>query len=1827
MSQFIDFIASYIKREAKAAAERQLDDYTRCFFVGPPREQLDALFDALTEGEKGLILEVAGVETEFPVYLLDQEVNDPVQAKFAAVCTPNYLTTVRNFSKLMLALSDNSSPIATLGSATKPLGIPSAASEFDDWCATPLVSKIIDYYLEQNFTQAGKVKERAGDLIRKSLAEAWDRDSRSREKLNVWRLMKRFYDFRPVGVDSHVALSAALGYPNCSSSDFGLKVHSSLPQKLAEYFESHGLATGFEELSGQADDDIKKYINDYQASVSAKRILDAVEYAREPYESYFPEAIIESSLPNWWLGLTLDQLMPLLEDSPQPRDRLLELNLLNTVGYSVKGMPSLVETDVELVVCAHESLQDEVEVELKSSNGNAQFVSLVKGSISSEETFSHGVSDIPEHSRFLRYRGSAEGFRDATHKVIALDNYKPGLVVLCRTAKKATQFKLNKRPKGSKKSAKPQYECDIQLSGIGMQQLDLFVSEGVSFSGPALGYSISSEHDDGGAIERPIHKISARHFNCLIESDEECHYDLVINHPDPNAVRRFRIHLTADAEEPQGARSEFDRLVAAHRASATKAYSNAKVDTTTTRLSSLEEWSIEDPLSYIPLVLGPDLLNEWRKPDWPEFPTLSGLPMPVDPRPAQDLFKAPDRFVEARIKLFAFLRGEEGEPVQPVSALHLHEFLGQEEFEGALREYLDSYLIWLQSDYEDAVWADIICILHRQHGVNALEALPYVILMSPLHPIRLAWQCGAQKILQDALVKHERCPAASMFDPAAFPDCLMLPCRTATGSASREVFASVRCSSDYWGVLWSVKQMDKLVSNDAMNSIFGPDFGISIDGLSSGFSSQQTERVLEEITRLVSARSTIRIGISSEGVGSSSCNDGIERWCYANLGNENDPWYSSGPRGLIVEDNRKKSLHPESSALASLVSNTDGAVKWFTEHGDGKRPAKDLSVLAHLGTMNHEFTVQRVRSAIDASALARWRVRKQLPGQGTTFIAESRIGEPPIGLDSGAIEGKILLCVDELERRCSEVMDSYVFAPNIAVLASVVSKSRFTALSSSSIDAACFFGSTENAYLWDYELPNYSRRAGENSGYYLLATESEGMVTAVRSALSLISGNEEFDDSHISSLLKEISRRGMPTLKRLTGGGSMSLGEVGMLVAMRLLQSEFEESPKCKGILPVVTESGNLNLVIPADPFRAHFDDLRHAIDFDSGERPDILSVNICFASGTPVSARLTPIEVKARGALMPAAERQSALGQASNFAALLAKIREKSTDSKLWGLAWRSLIATLLDYAFRVYGQLDEFMQSEDWAMRHSEVLRALASTDLELEICETGRLIVIDDTNHSCPLDVDGDEFNETVNISHKDALKILSPDGSEIVTSIVSKLYEWSMSCEQSEVVHDSEPIDLQVESGSDQAATDDQETVDDNSEAANAAENIQVDNPSDEKPTAKKEAEPAVEDESDSGICFNVGHTIGGFSEEPVEFFPGNTALNQLNVGIVGDLGTGKTQLIQSLIYRLQENPGMNRGQRPNILIFDYKKDYTKPAFVDAIGAKVIKPYRMPVSLFDTRDKSKDRNVWLSRSKFFADVLKKIYTGIGPAQQEKIKAAVKASYKKYEGSGAMAFPTIDDVFEEYKHVAGGNIDSPYSIMSDIVDGEYFEPDSSKVVPFSEFLDGIVVIDLADAGADDATKNALVVMFLNLFYEHMLQIEKKPFLGQDPSLRFVDTMLLVDEADNIMKYEFEVLKKILLQGREFGVGVLLASQYLSHFKTAHENYTEPLLTWFVHKVPNIKLSELESIGLTNVSVDLIDKIRKLNVHECVYKTYNVNGRAIQGKPFYEIMEESPD
>lgn len=388
----------------------------------------------------------------------------------------------------------------------------------------------------------------------------------------------------------------------------------------------------------------------------------------------------------------------------------------------------------------------------------------------------------------------------------------------------------------------------------------------------------------------------------------------------------------------------------------------------------------------------------------------------------------------------------------------------------------------------------------------------------------------------------------------------------------------------------------------------------------------------------------------------------------------------------------------------------------------------------------------------------------------------------------------------------------------------------------------------------------------------------------------------------------------------------------------------------------------------------------------------------------------------------------------------------------------------------------------------------------------------------------------------------------------------------------------------------------------------------------KPPASNSAD-ARTPMSGEGIHFPVGQlqdAIGPDSE--ADFWPSNTNLNQLNLGVVGDLGTGKTQLLQTLIYNLRTLAPTQQGSPISFLVLDYKRDFQDPSFLEAVGGRVLKPRNIPLNVLGFEGEFNQPDAY-RKSKTFVDTISKIYSGVGPVQRNRLLQSLLELYKNPDGDD----PTLANLLKLYLSDANDRADAVVSVLNEFVLGEVFRP-GNDLTSFDDLMnDTVLVVDLHGLGADQRLKNALVALFLNLYYEYVQGLKKWPYAqgSNGTQLRRLNSFLLVDEATNIMKYRFDVLEQLLLQGREFGVGVMLASQYLSHFHVTGTNYGEVLRTWFIHKVPNVSLKELTQLGLPDATESDVNRIKQLGVHEAYYSSFGFDGRFMRGIPYYQLAE----
>lgn len=373
-----------------------------------------------------------------------------------------------------------------------------------------------------------------------------------------------------------------------------------------------------------------------------------------------------------------------------------------------------------------------------------------------------------------------------------------------------------------------------------------------------------------------------------------------------------------------------------------------------------------------------------------------------------------------------------------------------------------------------------------------------------------------------------------------------------------------------------------------------------------------------------------------------------------------------------------------------------------------------------------------------------------------------------------------------------------------------------------------------------------------------------------------------------------------------------------------------------------------------------------------------------------------------------------------------------------------------------------------------------------------------------------------------------------------------------------------------------------------------------------------------------IKIQVGHSLSGRRE--VVYEPNNTKmLSHPNMGIIGTMGTGKTQFARSVIAQFSKESIHNVGGKPvGMLVFDYKGDYKDKEFLDAVDGTCYKfnyPFN-PLKLV-VNDEVEGMNLPAITADRIADSFAKAY-GLGLKQQSNIKQVIIDTYKdagitKEPSSWEKPVPTMEQVIEKYFDTYDAN-DKAFALFDKLRDYTIFTTDNSNCVSLFEWLNSVRVIDLTLY--PDDTKKVIVSLILDLFYAEMRQLGGSK---QENGFRELRAMIMVDEAHQFLKKDFNSFRSIISEGRMFGVGMILSTQNVSDFKTSKEDYSQFILSWVIHHVNSISKAELANIfGSNNPNIDrYMDFINKAKLFESVCKIGSrVEG--IRDLPFFELIKD---
>lgn len=397
--------------------------------------------------------------------------------------------------------------------------------------------------------------------------------------------------------------------------------------------------------------------------------------------------------------------------------------------------------------------------------------------------------------------------------------------------------------------------------------------------------------------------------------------------------------------------------------------------------------------------------------------------------------------------------------------------------------------------------------------------------------------------------------------------------------------------------------------------------------------------------------------------------------------------------------------------------------------------------------------------------------------------------------------------------------------------------------------------------------------------------------------------------------------------------------------------------------------------------------------------------------------------------------------------------------------------------------------------------------------------------------------------------------------------------------------------------------------------------------------KEQKKNAISNNNGIKIIFGTSKKDGS----SVIWEPNNTdKVLHTNTGIIGTMGTGKTQFTQSIVAQLYQNRKQNiESDKIGILIFDYKGDYNedKADFIALTNATVLHPYHLPFNPLALNPGSNSKPLLpLHSANTFVDTLSKVYTNLGTKQKNLLLDYIMSAYatkginKVNKNTWNNQPPTLETVYNIYDNDETINKnDSLAAALKKIHEFEIFEPNASNTKSLFDLLDRVIVIDMH--GYDSDLQNLIVAITLDIFYSQMQVNGHSTLRG---NLRQLTKFVLVDEADNFLRGGYDSLRKILKEGREFGVGTILSTQFLKHFMTKDEDYSKYILTWIVHKVDDLTTSDIRFVFNTEngslTESTLLNKIKKLNKHESVVKVGNIsNPIDMKDKPFWEYAKEN--
>jgi hypothetical protein len=288
-------------------------------------------------------------------------------------------------------------------------------------------------------------------------------------------------------------------------------------------------------------------------------------------------------------------------------------------------------------------------------------------------------------------------------------------------------------------------------------------------------------------------------------------------------------------------------------------------------------------------------------------------------------------------------------------------------------------------------------------------------------------------------------------------------------------------------------------------------------------------------------------------------------------------------------------------------------------------------------------------------------------------------------------------------------------------------------------------------------------------------------------------------------------------------------------------------------------------------------------------------------------------------------------------------------------------------------------------------------------------------------------------------------------------------------------------------------------------------------------------------------------------------------------ITGETGSGKTQATKAILSDLQPH-GVPA------LILDFKDDYSDPVYAETETLNVYDPNEQSLPfnpLAPAVDPRSGRVNPTHHIHQLTDIIKRIYR-LGDQQAYRLREAMKVMY---ESAGVPARSFVPKpgqtypAFEAVEHELQQDKDNQALLgrMSPIFDLELFSS-GAQVADFASVVESSTVIRLAQLPGDEV-KNSVAEFFLMALHNYLIR---------QPQSHRLSRVLVLDEAWRLVESPY--LEPLMREGRAFGLGVIIASQFPADLPAAVAGSTATKLFFSQTNVEQIRDIQRTIIGKTS-------------------------------------------